>query len=60
VPVETSMAISLARYGSQAAIPESVKREILTKAGILIPPDANIDTLLGQQIAKLNPTLQTP
>lgn len=60
VQVTAGLAAPLAQYGSQAAIPDSVKREILTKAGIPIPPGANLDALLRQPKAELNPALQTP
>jgi len=60
VPVATSLTESLARYGSQAAIPDSVKREILTKAGIAIPSGANLDAMLNQTMAEIKPAVPTP
>ncbi|MDR3390500.1 MAG: hemagglutinin repeat-containing protein [Sulfuriferula sp.] len=47
----TSLAAPLAQYGTQAAIPDSVKRDILTKAGTPIPAGANLDDLLTKTLA---------
>lgn len=51
VQVTTDLAAPLAKYGSQAAIPDSVKRDILTKAGTPIPAGANLDDLLTKTLA---------
>lgn len=52
VQVTTDLAAPLAKYGSQADIPDSVKREILTKAGTPIPAGANLDELLTKTLAE--------
>jgi filamentous hemagglutinin family protein len=44
----SSLAAPLARYGSIAAIPDTVKRGLLLNAGITIPNGANLDLLLQQ------------
>jgi hypothetical protein len=46
--INTGLAASVAQYGSQAAVPESVKRALLVKAGVSIPEGANVDALLKQ------------
>jgi hypothetical protein len=46
VQVNTALAGPLAQYGSQAAIPDAVKRTILAGAGVVVAPGANVDALL--------------
>lgn len=51
VQVTTSLAGPLAQYGSQAAVPDSVKRDILAKAGVSMPSGANLDELLNKTLS---------
>ncbi|MCB4361155.1 hemagglutinin repeat-containing protein [Quatrionicoccus australiensis] len=51
VQVTTSLAGPLAQYGSQAAVPDSVKRDILAKAGVPMPSGANLDELLNKTLS---------
>lgn len=46
--VNAALAGPLAQYGSQAAIPDRVKRAILAEAGTPAPAGANLDSLLKQ------------
>jgi len=48
VQVNAALAAPLAQYGSQAAIPDTVKRAVLEKAGVAIPPGADLNALLKQ------------
>lgn len=52
VRVSTGLAGPLAQYGSSAAIPQSVKRDILSKAGVVITSGANLDELLERTVSE--------
>lgn len=46
--VNTALAGARDKYGSEAAIPAEVKREVLVKAGVAVAPGADVDALLKQ------------
>ena len=48
VQVNAALAAPLAQYGSQAAIPDTVKRAILQQAGVPVPPGADVGALLAK------------
>lgn len=48
VQLNAALAAPLAQYGSQAAIPDTVKRAVLQQAGVAIPPGADLNALLKQ------------